>query len=383
MNVHDAQTIDALGEADKILGDGDIAKIRGNPASVYSGDVDVGRLLAELRRRVLAEPVDLSTAKGRDAVISAAAKVSKTKTILDGAGKELTEKWRRQTDAVNAVRKRIRDTLDALRDEVRAPVTRWEEQEAARRESHKALIASISADATVGLDETAADVHRRIAGLESHDLSPAALQEFAEVAQAKRESTIAALRAALARLQREESDRAELARLRREVAEREERDRQGREAREKAERDAAAEQERAERERQAAAERERIAREAAERATREAEERHARELAAAQEKARREAAEAAAAAERERQRILDAQAVAEAKRRAEEKQRADEAAAAAQAEAARQADREHRAAVITAAANAIMEAGGISDARARKIVQAIASGGVPHVSVRF
>lgn len=66
---------------------------------------------------------DISTAKSRAAIASIAAKIAKSKTYLDGVGKDLVDKLKEQPKLVDAERKRMRDKLDALKDQVRKPLT--------------------------------------------------------------------------------------------------------------------------------------------------------------------------------------------------------------------------------------------------------------------
>lgn len=97
-----------------------------------SGNVEniIGQIEAEVRSFV----PDLKTDKSRKSIASLAAKVSKSKVMLDGLGKNLVSEWKEKAKAVDAERKIVRDRLDALRDETRKPLTEWEEAEKARVE---------------------------------------------------------------------------------------------------------------------------------------------------------------------------------------------------------------------------------------------------------
>ena len=65
---------------------------------------------------------DLTTKKGRDAIASMAYKVRQSKTALDKIGKELVDQLKEQPKLVDAERKRMRDYLDLLAEEVRKPL---------------------------------------------------------------------------------------------------------------------------------------------------------------------------------------------------------------------------------------------------------------------
>jgi colicin import membrane protein len=88
-------------------------------------------ILDAIEKEVSQEVPDTSTDKGRKAIASNAAKVSKSKTLLDKMGKELTDKLNLAIKPINAERKLARDTLDALRDKTREPLNKYEADELA------------------------------------------------------------------------------------------------------------------------------------------------------------------------------------------------------------------------------------------------------------
>lgn len=324
------------------------------------------------------EDVDISTNKGRDVLRSYAAKVRSEKAAIDKARLRLTKEWRDMTAQANAAGKVIEERLEKLAIEVRAPLTEWEEAEKRRIDQNRAVIEMFRSDGIVTLDDTADTVRERGTVLWHSELDPERFGDMLDEAKAVKEQSIAALKAALVRLEREEADKAELERLRIEAAEREARETAEREARERAEREAE-EARLAEQRRLAAeqAEKERIA--AAERA--------------AEERARREAAEAAEAERLRVQREHD-EAIAAERRRAEEAERAARAERdrIAAEEAARVAEQERAAAeqqriekdkalqrrLKTEAKEAIMSCGA-SEEVAQKIVLAIRAKEIPHV----
>lgn len=100
-------------------------------------------ILSEISERARSEVPDTSSAKGRAAVASLAHRVARSKTALDEAGKNLVAQWKNQSAAVDAERRRARDYLDSLRDDVRAPLTDWE-QEQERIEQEKAAAKALA-----------------------------------------------------------------------------------------------------------------------------------------------------------------------------------------------------------------------------------------------
>ena len=93
----------------------------------------VQKILAQIEARAKAEIPDLSTAKGRAAIASLAHKVARSKTFLDDLGKDLVAEWKKQASDVDALRRIIRERLDGLKVEVRAPLDQWEEAEKERK----------------------------------------------------------------------------------------------------------------------------------------------------------------------------------------------------------------------------------------------------------
>ncbi|EHK77728.1 hypothetical protein SM0020_12410 [Sinorhizobium meliloti CCNWSX0020] len=399
-----------------------VALVEANPTLVLIDDKKFEDFYEHVKAEAKALPVDLSTEKGRKAIKSMAHKIARTKTAIDEAGKKLNAEARAKIDAVDESRRKIRERFDALKDEVRAPLTEWEEAEEERLAKVERFFNRMDACSKVALDDTAESVKYRH---ESLSLITVELEVFhsrhTEAVQAL-DRTLSVLRDAYDRLTREEEERTELARLRAEKEERERQEAERKAAEERAEIERRVAEERKAREEAEAKrqeeERAKIAQEAEEKAKREAAEkleaerkemqakledmqrrareeeeaRHNAEVARkqAEERAEREKQEAAErekeharlseefakererkAAEAERQRIEREKAEQE---RVEREQR--------EADAKRQADREHRGKVMGAAKAAIIEIG-IPEDLAKDIVLAIAAGNVPHVSIQF
>jgi colicin import membrane protein len=100
------------------------------PSTIFSQG-GIQPILDAIEKEVSQEVPDTSTDKGRKAIASNAAKVSKSKTLLDKMGKELTDKLNLAIKPINAERKLARDTLDALRDRTREPLNKYEADELA------------------------------------------------------------------------------------------------------------------------------------------------------------------------------------------------------------------------------------------------------------
>ena len=92
---------------------------------VFTSDA-MDKTLKKIESEVLSFVPDTSCDKGRKAIASLSGKVSKSKTVLDNAGKTLVSDWKSKSKLVDASRKKARDFLDALRDKARQPLTDWE-----------------------------------------------------------------------------------------------------------------------------------------------------------------------------------------------------------------------------------------------------------------
>ncbi|MEB3419939.1 hypothetical protein ACFSDD_11205 [Salipiger marinus] len=399
-------------------------------AKIFAEPQQVDDLLSQIEATVRSHVPDLTTAKGRKAIASLAHTVARSKTALDGAGKDLTDNARKQIAVVDAERRKIRERMDTLKTEVRQPLDDWEAAEEARIARHKSALLVFGLDRTTALSPSA-EIREVLAEVEQTTTGEE-WDEYQPIAEAQRAQALTKLRADLAAAERSEAEREELARLR--AAEE---DRQRREAEERAAREAA------EAERLAAEEAERRAKEEAEAAAKRLAERaanarayinqiglgliggkpqpfgiliyelesklpsliddlgeHAADLQklriathatvkekmerqraeeeAAAEAQRKEAAEAAAKEAEERaaarhQRELDAAAQAERDRIAAERKAAEDAAA------KRAADQAHRDRIKAEIAEALSTMAGAATPAA--IAEALIEGRIPHVKV--
>ncbi|HHQ5768820.1 hypothetical protein QIH53_17110 [Klebsiella pneumoniae] len=320
------------------------------------------------------EVPDLSTAKGRARIASLAAQVSRSKTAVEKPGRDYLKRLKEQPKVVEAELRRFVTECDQLRDEVRRPLTEWEDAEKARTEALQQRLVDLRALSdvidTAGNYLPSADIQARILEAKSVVLDDSWQERAAEAGVAK-DSTIQQLEASLVIAQKREHEAAELDRLRKEAEEKARLEREEnirREAAEQAKRDAEA---KAQAEIDAAARRESEARAATERAEREkieAQQKAEREAKAAAEKAEQEK-NAAIAAERRRQEEAESARLAEQKRIAEE-------------EALRAADKEHRRCINRQAIADLIESG-LTQEMAEKALIAIASGKVSAVSIKY
>ena len=193
-----------------------------NPAELFKpGGLDP--ILQSIEARVREFDLDISTERGRREVASLARKIASSKTFIDDAGKMMVAEWKEQAKVVDRERAKARDFLDRLKDEIRAPLTEFEERDKRRIAAHEAALASLdeyhaeSRDYTV---ESAQAMLVKVAELRQRDW-----EEFAQRAKnvLRNCEHFATIGLDLAR--KREAEAAELARLRKEAAERDQRER--------------------------------------------------------------------------------------------------------------------------------------------------------------
>lgn len=331
-----------------------------NALAVFTNQEQLDPLIEAIEKEARSLVPDLSTKKGRDAIASMAHKVARSKTYIDNAGKDLVAELKALPKQIDESRRLVRERLDALKDEVRRPLTEWEaEQE--RIKAEEAMNAM-------------------------HEEALVMNAEFDRQRAAKIEADHE-----MALLMNEKIDRErEEARQKAEQAKREHEERIKREAEEKARREA---DEAAKREIEAAASREReatLAKERAEREAKELAEKAERDRIEAEQRAEREKKEAAEKAERDKQ-----QAIAEEQRKAheeaerikreneqKEKARLADEKRIKDEEARRAADKEHRKTVNNKALQDLIAAG-VPEECAKLCITEIAKGNITAISINY
>lgn len=310
-----------------------------NAMAVFTNNDQLDPLIEAIEKEARSLVPDVTTKKGRDAIASMAHKVARSKTYIDNAGKDLVAELKALPKQIDESRRVVRERLDALKDEVRRPLTEWEtEQERIKAEE---AMNALHAEALAMNEE----FDRQLAARIESDHEMALLMNDA-----------------FDREQAEKKAEAERQRIFRE-------EEMVRRAEEKAKREAA---EQAQREIDAAAAREReaiLAKERAEREQREAAESAEREKQVAIEAERRKAQEEADRIRREAEQREQA-------RLAEEKRKADE-------QARREADVKHRKTVGTDIVKALVANTSLTRDQAIEVLTAIKDGNIPHTGISY
>nr|DAZ31480.1 MAG TPA: hypothetical protein [Caudoviricetes sp.] len=320
-----------------------------NALAVFTSQEQLDPLIEAIEKEARSLVPDLSTKKGRDAIASMAHKVARSKTYIDNAGKDLVAELKALPKQIDESRRLVRERLDALKDEVRRPLTEWEaEQERIKAEEEmnakyeEALAMNIEFD------------RQRAAKIEAdHEMALLMNEKFdrdAVEAKAEKERKRIAYEEELKRLAEN------AARL-------------------------AMEQE-AQREREESAHREAVLKTQAEQAERdriEAEQRAEREKKEAAEEAERDKQQAIAEEQRkaheEAERIKRENEQKEQARLAEEKRIKDE-------EARRAADKEHRKTINNKALQDLIAAG-VPEECAKLCITEIAKGNITAISINY
>ncbi|HBL5382458.1 TPA: hypothetical protein LTW29_002910 [Enterobacter hormaechei] len=310
-----------------------------NAMAVFTTKEQLDPIIEAIEKEARSLVPDVSTRKGRDAIASMAHKVARSKTYIDNAGKDLVAELKALPKQIDESRRIVRERLEALKDEVRRPLTEWEaEQERIKAEEAMNALHVEALEMNIKFDQELA------AKLEAdHEMALLMNKDFDRDREEK--SRLA-----------EQAQRERDERLKQEAAEQARRDA---EAKHKAEIEAAARREAEEKARAELAERQRI----------ETEQRAAREKQEAEARAEREKA---AAVEAERLKAKQA----EEKRLAEEKRIADE-------QAKREADVKHRKTVGTNIVNALTSYTSLTREQAIEVLTALKDDLIPCAKIHY
>ncbi|EKF7340779.1 hypothetical protein O0L88_001325 [Klebsiella pneumoniae] len=310
-----------------------------NAMAVFTNNDQLDPLIEAIEKEARSLVPDVTTKKGRDAIASMAHKVARSKTYIDNAGKDLVAELKALPKQIDESRRVVRERLDALKDEVRRPLTEWEEEQE-RIKAEEAMNA-LHAEALAMNEEFDRQLAARIES--DHEMALLMNDAF------DREQADKAAEAERQRIAHEE----EIKRMAAAAAAREV-------------------EQRAQREREEAAHREAVLKAQAEQAERDriaAEQKAEADKKAAVEAERRKAQEEADRIRREAE-------LREQVRLAEEKRKADE-------QARREADVKHRKAVGTEIVKALLANTSLTRDQAIEVLTAIKDGNIPHTGISY
>lgn len=310
-----------------------------NAMAVFTNNDQLDPLIEAIEKEARSLVPDVTTKKGRDAIASMAHKVARSKTYIDNAGKDLVAELKALPKQIDESRRVVRERLDALKDEVRRPLTEWEAEQAriAEEKAAEEERLRIEAEQKAALEalRKQVEVDHEMALLmndafdreQADKAAEAERQRIAHEEEIKRLAAAAAAREVEQRAQREREEAAHREAVLKAQAEQAERDRIAAEQKAEADKQAAIEAER------------RKAQEEADRIRREAEQR-------------------------------------EQARLAEEKRKADE-------QARREADVKHRKAVGTEIVKALLANTSLTRDQAIEVLTAVKDGRIPHTGISY
>jgi hypothetical protein len=328
--------------------------------ALFAKEGAIDALVSRIEEEARSVVQDYSNDKGRKAAKTLAAKVSRSKTLIDEVGKALNDERNALNKAVNTTRNMAKERLDALRDEIKQPALEAEAKEADRVRAHLVAMDQFE-KIELTSQNTSGELQAQIDMTEAVDVGEA-WEEYEADARAAKAAALEKLKADQVIAVARENQEAELEALRLEKAHREEADRAAKSSEEaKAIADAA---EKAEAERDKQTELDKA--EAVKVAAKEAEQKAVADTEAAEARHKSELDEAKAREERAAQ--------AERDRLAQER-RDSEAA-----ENRRKADAEHRRRIRSEIVVAITK---MKPANWEECVDAMIAGEIPHLKVLF
>lgn len=214
------------------------------PEVFQTGGTDA--LVQTIKGQVEGLVPDVSSLKGRKEVASLAAKIAKSKTYLDGLGKTYVAELKAVPKLVDAERKRMRDTLDDLKEKVRRPLTEWETAETARIEQHQRTLQNLIDVGDLATQEWATlpleNMKDSLTQVITEQINDS-WEEYKQDAEKAYEEVVIKLSNAIQKREKHDAEQAELEELRRQKSEQEQKDRDEamrKEGEDKAKRDAEA-----------------------------------------------------------------------------------------------------------------------------------------------
>jgi len=132
----------------------------------------------------------MDTAKGRGAVKALAANVARTKAPLRDAAKGLKEDAQATINKINGSLKIFETRMDALRDTVRAPLTKYEDAEKIRKD---AILEKIAAINSIQVAKSSEAIQVQMDDLFSREITKAEYQEYLVEAEIATSNTLSRL----------------------------------------------------------------------------------------------------------------------------------------------------------------------------------------------
>jgi hypothetical protein len=179
-----------------------LEKVQSYSPEQLFGSKSADVIIAEIRKEALSFAPDLTTDASRKQIASVAAKVAKAKVAIDKIGKQLVDPIKAQAKVIDAERKHYKDELDALKEEVRSPLTEWEHEQNRIEEGRKQTCFELeqcctTTNATTGDVLPVDRLQQQLDTLRDFNLETADLGPYAEKAEAIIQRGIVTVEAAI------------------------------------------------------------------------------------------------------------------------------------------------------------------------------------------
>lgn len=375
-----------------------------NAVELFTKDGGADIILENLKTAFNAFVPDLTTGKGRDEIKSYARKFSTSKVAIVAEHKKLVADEKEKLKKIDAVKKSIVEACDDYRDRTRQPLTDWEEAIKQIEAQAGEVVKSLIGLSELSGEETSVELGVILDSITMFEISNT-LGDHCERLNAQKETALTRIKEKIAARLQHEKDQAELAKLREEAAERQRKEEAAKEAAERKaqeEKRIADEKLEAEKAAQAKVEYEaKVKKEAEAKAKEDAE----KAIKAQQEKAEADRREATRKQEESDQKLRDLEeekkataikaeqdkkaAVALAEKNERErielaaKEKEAKEMAEARIEDTRIANKKHRVKVQNGIVEALVTSCDITNLQAMSVVDAISSGAVKYISIKY
>jgi len=148
---------------------GELIVVEHKTLPVLFSEGKASAIVDDIEKKVRSFVPDIDTAKGRKEISSLAYKIARSKKIMDDAGKTLTADWKARAKVIDQERSKIWSRLEALQEEIRKPLTEYEEKERQRVESHRRSLDHFKTLLQAGINWTLIDqMEKGISAIKDH-----------------------------------------------------------------------------------------------------------------------------------------------------------------------------------------------------------------------
>lgn len=189
----------------------------GNSFRIFTEAGEIEPILETIAKKARSLVANPDTPSGRVTIRKNAADVARTKTYIENEGKALADRQKEIPKLIDATRRKAREFMDALQEEVRQPLTNWENAEKSRVAALQARLLALTS--LIELDGASlAEMEAKLASAIATEIDTS-WQEYETEARNAKDFVIGKLKKTIAerrefeRLKAEECKRIEAARI--------------------------------------------------------------------------------------------------------------------------------------------------------------------------